>query len=179
MVFGVGRHCRSSADFVIAGYFLIENVQLQQREQQLQRDLAQQRSLDQQKQTELAATREKLEALEKQLAAPPKLFAFNLSPQRRDMSTIPTIEIPAATESVVVTLKLESDDFPLYETVLKSAATDEILWRSVKQKSIQNSVFVQFPANVLKSQQDYILEVFGISRNTEIISGYPFHVLIQ
>jgi hypothetical protein len=148
----------------------------------LQRDLAQQRSFDHQKEKELALTREKLETLEKQLAerdsVPEKLFAFTLLPQQREISTVTEIKIPADTVFAVVTLKMESDDFDLYETVLKNSATEEILWRSGAQKSINRTVLVKVPAKVLKPQ-DYILEVFGITKsgNKEIISGYPFHVL--
>jgi hypothetical protein len=184
---------------MLTGYLLLTNIQLQnqiaqmkeehnalkKREEQLQRDLTERSVLDRQKETELAITREKLEALEKQLAdhgsAPVKLFAFTLSPQQREIATIPDIKIPAATESLAVTLKLESDDFPMYKTVLKNSAADEILWQSKSEKSINHTVVVKFPAKILKSRQDYILEIYGITErgNTEIISGYPFHVLIQ
>ena len=183
---------------VLAGFLLLSNLQLQdqiaqmkeehaalkKREEQLQRDLTQRNSLDRQKETELAITKQKLEALEKQMAdqgsAPVKLFAFTLSPQQREISTVPEIKIPAATEFLVVTLKLESDDFPMYKTVLKNSATAEILLQSKAEQSINHTVEVKFPAKILKSE-DYVLEVLGITErgNKEIISGYPFHVLIQ
>jgi cell division protein FtsL len=183
---------------VLAGYLLLTNLQLQNqiaqmkeehaalktREEQLQRDITQRSSLDRQKETELAITKEKLEALEKQLAdhgsAPVKLFAFTLPPQQREIATIPDVKIPAATESLVVTLKLERDDFPMYQTVLKNSATDEILWRNKSEKSINGTAVVTFPAKILKSE-DYVLEVFGITErgNKEIISGYPFRALVQ
>jgi hypothetical protein len=183
---------------VLGGYLLLTNIQMQnqiaqmkeehtalkKREDQLQREIAQQRSMDQQKEAELALTKQKLETLEKQLgeqgSLPEKLFAFSLSPQQREISTVTEIKIPAATESVVVTLKLESDDFDTYETVLKNSATDEILWRSDAQKSSNQTVVVKLPAKILKPQ-DYILDVFGINKSgdKEIISGYPFHVLIE
>ncbi|MCI0614968.1 zf-HC2 domain-containing protein [bacterium] len=183
---------------VLAGYLLLTNIRLQnqiaqmkeehaglkKREEQLQRDLTQRSSLDRQKETELAITKEKLEALEKQLAdhgsAPVKLFAFTLSPQQREIATSPDVKIPAATESLVVTLKLERDDFPMYQTVLKNSATDEILWQSKSEQSINGKVVVTFPAKILKPQ-DYILELSGITKSghTEIISGYPFRALVQ
>lgn len=186
------------AVLVLAGYLLLTNIQLQnqivqmkeehtalkKREEQLRRDLDQHSFQDRQKETELAITRQKLETLEKQLAdqgtAPVKLFAFSLSPQQREITTIPDIKIPAMTESVVITLKLESDDFPLYKIILKGAATDKILWRSAAEKSINHTVVVKFPAKILKPD-DYILEISGIakSEHSEIISGYPFHVVIQ
>jgi cell division protein FtsL len=183
---------------VLAGYLLLTNLQLQnqiaqmkeehaslkKREEQLQRDLTQRSSMDRQKETELAITKEKLEALEKQLAdhgsAPVKLFAFTLSPLQREIATIPDVKIPTATESLVVTLKLERDDFPAYQTVLKNSSTDEILLKSKAEKSTNHTVVVKFPSKILNSE-DYILELSGITQNgrVEIISGYPFHVLIE
>jgi len=182
--------------FVLAGYLLLSNIQLQNqisqmqrdhaalknREEQLQRELAQRSSLDGQKETELATTREKLEALEKQLAdqgsAPAKLFAFTLSPQQREIAAIPDVKIPAASESLVVTLKLERDEFPIYQTVLKNSATDEILWQSKQVKSMNHTVVVKFPMKILTSN-DYIFELSGITQSgrVEIISGYPFHLI--
>jgi len=183
---------------VLGGYLLLTNLQLKnqiaqmkkehtalkQREQQLQQDLNQQRSVDHQKETELTLTKQKLETLEKQLAnygsVPIKQFAFTLLPQQREITTISDIRMPATAESLVITLKLESDDFPTYKTILKNAGTDEILWRSDVQKSVDQTIVVKVPAKIFKSE-DYILEVFGIAKNgnTEIISGYTFHILFQ
>lgn len=182
----------------LGGYLFLTNIQLKnqiaqmkaehaalkQREQQLQQDLNRQRSSDRQKENELALTKQKLETLEQQLAnygsVPIKEFAFTLLPQQREITELSDIKIPAKAESVVITLKLESDDFPSYKTVLKNADTDEILWRSDVLKSTGQKVVVKVPAKMFKSQ-DYILEVSGIAKNgnMEIISGYPFHILFQ
>ena len=115
---------------VLGGYLLLTNLQLKnqiaqmkeehtalkQREQQLQKDLDQRQSLDRQKEDELALTKQKLESLENQLSnyssVPIKQFAFTLLPQQREITTISNIKIPATAESLVITLKLESDDFP-------------------------------------------------------------------
>jgi hypothetical protein len=182
----------------LAGYLLFNNMRLQnqiaqlkeehadlkKREEKLQGDIAQQRSLDREKEAELVRTRQQLEMLEKQLAengsTPAKLFAFTLSPEQRAISTITDVKIPAIAESLAVTLKLESDDFPLYQALLKDPATDEILWQSQQQKSVNKTIVLKFPANILKSK-DYILEVSGITKSglPEVISGYAFHVVIE
>ena len=184
--------------FVLGGYFMLANIQLQrqlaqmkaehtalkQREQQLQQDLARRASSDSEKETELSRVRDKLEALERQLvdheSSPVKVLAFNLSPQHRGISSIPKLVISTGTESLVVTLKLESNDFSLYEAALKDPATDKILWRSGRLKSMNQSVAVKFPASKLKSQH-YVFEVSGISQsgNVEIIGSYPFNVVTQ
>ena len=186
------------AMLVLAGYLLLTNIQLKneiaqmkeehtalkQREQQLQEDLNQRRSLDREKENELVLTKQKLESLENQLAkygsVPIKQFAFSLLPQQREITEITDIKIPVKAESLVITLKLESDDFPTYKTILKNADTGEILWRSDVLKSISQTVVVKVPATIFKSQ-DYVLEVFGIAKNgnMEIISGYPFRILFQ
>jgi hypothetical protein len=184
--------------FALAGYLLFSNIQLQNQiaqireehaalkkhKEQLERDLNQRSSLDRQKEIELAITKQKLDALEKQLAesgsAPGKLFAFTLLPQQREIATIPEIKIPAGSESVVVTLKLESDDFSMYKVVLKNAAIDRTLWQSNAEKGVNRTVVVKLPVKILKSD-DYILEVSGITESgrKEVISGYPFHSVIQ
>ena len=183
---------------VLGGYFMLANIQLQrqlaqmkaehttlkQREQQLQQDLARRHSSESEKEKQLAITREKLEALERQLAdhesAPVKVLAFALPAQQRGISSIPQLIFPAETESLVIALKLESDDFSLYEAALKDPATDKTLWRSARLKSVNQSVAVKFPASKLKSQH-YVFEVSGISQsgNVEIIGSYPFNVVTQ
>ena len=161
-----------------------EHSALKQREQQLQRDLIQRHSFDSGKEKELALAKEQLELLERQLAdrqsAPATLFALSLSPQHRDINQIPKFVIPATTEFIVVTLKLEGDGFSFYKTVLKDPASDTVLWQGGKDKSVNHSIVVRFPANILQSQ-NYFLEISGISKsgNAEIISSYPFKVLKQ
>ena len=113
-------------------------------------------------------------------SVPAKLFAFTLSSQQREIATIPDVKIPASSQIVAVTLKLESDDFPAYQAVLKDSATDKILWQSDAEKSINKTVMVKFSAKILKAK-DYNIEIYGISKSghREAISGYPFHVLLQ
>jgi hypothetical protein len=155
----------------IAAFAVVKNIQLQNQIAQLKKERESFLQHQDQLQRELA----------RQHPVPghasPTLFALNLSPQHRDNSTIPKIKIPAGVDAIEITLKLESDDFPLYEAVLKNSTTEEILWRSDREKSNQNAVVVKFPANILRSQ-DYIIEVSGISVSgkTEFITGYPFQI---
>lgn len=182
----------------LCGYLLLANMRrqsqiaqmkeeytaLKQREQKLSHDLVRLRSSDSEKEKELAHARDKLEALERQLAdhesVPVKVLALTLLPQQRGLTSIPKVIIPAESVSLAVTLKLESDDFPLYEAALKDPATDKVLWHSSKLKSVNHSVILKIPGSVFKSQ-NYMVEVSGISGsgNAEIISGYPFNVVIQ
>lgn len=55
-----------------------------------------------------------------------------------------------------------------------------VVWRSGKLESMNQSVAVKFPANILKSQ-NYLLQISGIAGKgeAEIISGYPFNVVID
>jgi hypothetical protein len=168
------------------GYLMFENVRLrkehstlERRESELQQELARQRSSDTEKEKELARVREKLMQLEQQISPKQqrdvRVIAFNLAPQTRSIGPIPVLSIPAGTDSVDITLKLETNDFSAYTVALKNPANDKVLW-SDKLKAA-NSLQFRLPANML-NQQNYVLELSGISASgvSEIVSSYPFRV---
>lgn len=165
----------------LAGYLLVANIQLRRQIAQMKEEHT---AFQLHEEKKLAPLQKKIETLQRQPAdhgsAPAKLFAFTLLPQQRGISSIPNVVIPPGTESLALTAKLESDDFSLYETALKDPATDKVLWRSGQVKSMNQSITIKLPANLLKSQ-NYVLEISGISGSgqSEIISGYPFHVAMQ
>jgi hypothetical protein len=168
---------------VLGGYLLLANIQLKKEIAEMKDQLRAVEEREQQSQRK-EKRKEKPEQIEKQLAdqqvVPGALFAMTLSPQPRDVASVPEFTIPTKTEFLVVTLKLERDDFPLYEAVLKDSTSDKILWQSGSEKSANRSVVVKFPAKILNSG-DYILEIFGEKdgANPVIINGYPFYVLFQ
>lgn len=156
-----------------------EYAALEKREQEL---LRQRRSSDTEKEKELILVREKLVQLEKQLAAgrqrDVKLVAYNLSPQTRGIGQVPALSVPADTDYVDITLKLETNDFSSYTVILKNPATDKVLW-SDKLKA-DHGMKIRLPASLLR-MQNYVLELSGISATgaVEIIGGYPFRVVTQ
>lgn len=183
---------------VAGGYLLFENKHLrsqlaqmkaehgvlEQREQELQR----QHSSNTATERELARVRLRLAELEQQLAAGDqgdpeqsevKLIAFHLEPQRRGISRLPQLNIPAGTDVISFTLEVDPNDYVAYDLLLKDTATGRDVWRSGKLKVIK-PVQVKLSASLLKSK-NYVLELSGISANgaAEIMSSYPFRVASQ
>lgn len=74
--------------------------------------------------------------------------------------------MPPGTARVAFELRLESNEFPRYQVVVKDPATNEAIWRSSRVAAMatgdQPSVFVLVPASLLKSQH-YSLELIGQS----------------
>jgi len=182
------------------GYLMFENLrlrnqiaqtqaqraELEQRERELQRQLAEQRSVDAETEKELAAVRAQLAELEQQSNANRqgdlKIVAFSLSPQTRGISQIKPLPLPAGTDYVAVTLELDANDFQAYRASLKNPASGQVVWGSGKlvPNGKNPSVRLRLPASLLK-QQNYALELFGISTNgaSEIVGSYAFKVVIQ
>ena len=169
-----------------------EQRALEQREQQLRAQLSRQPS-GSKTEEELLRVRGELERLEQQLAEitkreqiPPELpvtlIAFHLSPQTRGISKLPTLKIAKGTELVALTLKMETNDFPVYKVALKNPGTDEVVWRSenINPDASTDSILAGLPVSVLKSQ-NYLVELYGVpaSGGSEIIGGYPFRVVME
>jgi len=178
---------------LVAGYLLLDNVQLQRqmsesrarqseldrREQDLRTQLDQQRSAYAQAQQEL----QRLRNLQSNLDQLTTVFLVLLPPSR-SVSRVPTISIKPGTDLVVLLLTLESDDFPVYRVVLRDPATKQVLWRSATMTSTstgeKKAVSVTVRAGLLK-QQNYIAELTGIPArgSPELIGGYPFRAVLK
>jgi hypothetical protein len=181
------------AMMLAAGYLLLESARLRkqtteaqgsraaldQREQELRRQLNDQR----------AANAGMANELDKIRQSQPKLgqlstLAALLLPPTRGVGRIPTVSIPPGTGLVVLLLTLETDDFPAYRVGLKEPATNQIVWHSANLEAATSggnkTVSISFPPRLLK-QQNYVLELSGVSRNgrAEFISGYPIRIVIR
>jgi hypothetical protein len=160
-----------------------ERALLEQREQELKRELEQQKTSEASTQQELDQVRERLAQLapaeSTEQPAKPVVVAFNLAPQTRGASQIPTVVVPKEANVLALTLDLEAIGFPAYEAVLQSPGSSRAIWRSGKLKATKNgtSLRVAVPANVLKAQ-DYIIELssFFPSGQTEHAGSYSFRV---
>jgi hypothetical protein len=186
---------------LLCGYLLFENYglrsrmdktlaeqnSLKQREFELQNKLQQQQASDSQTKNELASVQQRLADLEKELAdlnrSKPgqddvKLIAMNLLPQTRGISKRPVLSISDARVNVMFNLELESDDFPLYQTVLKNSLNGEIVWQSGKVKAEKNLVQIQLPGNNLKTGS-FLWELSGVpdSGTPEVVGTYSFQVI--
>ena len=92
--------------------------------------------------------------------------------------------MPPATARVAFELRLESNEFPRYQVVLKDPATNEAIWRSPRVAAMstgdQSSVFVIVPAGLLKPQH-YSLELVGQSAAgaAKTVGSYTVQVAVR
>jgi hypothetical protein len=89
-----------------------------------------------------------------------------LFPQTRSIGQVQKIEVAASAESVMLELRLESNEYPQYRALLKDPDTDRIVWRSaVVRARAASPAFVSLvvPADLLESRH-YSFELAGIDR---------------
>src|SRR5262245_31355482 len=163
---------------LLGGYLIFENMQLQNEIQQMQVEQESFRHREQQLQKQIADLKHQSSPKPENV----KLLAFVLLPQTRGINKIPVLNIPDATDFVVLTLKSEPNDFSIYQAALRDSAKDEIIWKSgnLTADKNTNSVQVKIPASLLKPQ-NYLMELSGVSASgqAEIVSSYPLKIAAQ
>lgn len=111
-------------------------------------------------------------------------IALILLPQTRAVgpaSSVPTLDIPSGVERVAFELRLETNDFPRYQAMLRDPAIDRIVWRSgwisPKSASGESSVSIVVPVGPLKPQH-YSLDLVGQAPGggTRVAASYLFQV---
>ena len=173
-----------------AGYLLVEDLRLrnqvtearaaraalEERAQQLQRQLDQQRSA-------AAETQAVPPAVPSQPRSP-TLVSLVLLPATRGAGDVPTLIIPAGTDTVSLRLDLEADAFPRYRAAVKDPSTDRIVFRDEPLRAASadgaKSLILRFPATLLKPQA-YTVEVTGIPARgaAELVGSYSFRAVIR
>ena len=147
------------------------SAELSDRTRELQQQLDERRAVP----TEVPAARE---------APPPALpvIALVLLPQTRAIGPVPTIAVPQALDRIALDLRVEPNDFPRHEVVLKDPAVDRIVWRSerISARSVDGvrTVSIVIPAALLKPQH-YSIELNGIAPagSVEVAGSYAFEVV--
>lgn len=164
-----------------------------------ERDLAQTRAERERLERELTneRAREQLAAQERQKrlseqrlaearrpssAAPPprrplSVVSFILSPPLRGANQLPTLSVPADTDSAAIRLQLDADDYAAYQVELRGA-DDRVLRRTGKIKSRNRALNLNFPAGLFKPQI-YSLRVSGVTEagTVEIVGDYSFKIV--
>ena len=113
-----------------------------------------------------------------------KTISALIAPPTRGVERLPTISVPGHTDLVMLSLSLESDDFPAYSATVRDSASDRVVWRSGELKSSTtdhvSTVSIGFPARLVQ-QGNYSVELSGISPNKqpEFISGYPVRFVVR
>jgi hypothetical protein len=112
----------------------------------------------------------------------PTAIALMLWPRTRSGGANATLAVPPGADRVAIDLRIEANDFPRYEAVLKDLATNQVVWRSsrlaAKAAADHTSVIVTIPAGTLNRGR-YALDLTGLpaNGNGELISSYPFQVV--
>jgi hypothetical protein len=164
--------------FLLGGYLIYENLGLQNEVRQMQAEQQSFRQREQQLRKQIADLKNQPKSSKTNEV---KLLAFVLMPQTRGTNKIPLLNIPSGIDFIALTLKLEINEFAMYQATLKNAATDTMIWKSENLKADKkNSIQIQVPANLLQPQ-NFLIELSGISTdgNAEVISSYPFKVATQ
>jgi hypothetical protein len=152
-------------------------------------DHMQQSSLERQLNEEHAANAEAARQLELARKSAPDLtrlrtLSLILPPPTRGMAGIKILTVPSGTDLVVLTLTLESADFPHYSFTLKDPFTGQVAFSSPELDPVplgeRYAVSASLPAQLLK-QQTYIAEVVGLSRAnaSHAVGDYAFRVVLR
>jgi len=178
---------------LVMGYLLFQNVELRKQitQAQTQHPAVDQRAgdLERQLEEERAAKEEAVRELEHARQSQTNLDQLKtvsvlLPPPMRGAGPIPTIPLRRGTDLVVLVLPLEADDFTAYQAKLKDPVANRVLWSSARLAAAsggeRKTVSISFHAGLLKPQ-NYVVDLTGIPRHgtAEVISGYPFRVVLQ
>jgi len=114
--------------------------------------------------------------------ASPIAVALVLPPQLRSATSIPTLNLPSATETAQFDLEMESDEFPAYRAALRDPATNQVVWRSgtlrAQTRGATKIVSLGLPAPLLHPQ-NYTFELTGVTEAGpgEFVGSYSFRVV--
>lgn len=127
-----------------------------------------------------ARLRDRVHQAEANFAVAPQerapLVALVLTPPVRGGGPTPSLAVPSGADRAAFVVKLEADDFSVYQAALKDAAGSRTLWRSGELKSSGAALSVAVPASLLAAG-DYILALSSAGPNSESIANYPFKVV--
>jgi hypothetical protein len=178
---------------LVAGYLLFDNARLRREitDARVQHDSTDQRAreLDQQLREQRAANAEIQKKLAPEGKSAPdltrlKTLSLILPPPTRGMAAIKVVTVHPGTDLVILTLTLESADFPRYRVTLKDSFTGKAVFSSPELEpgplGDKYAVSASLAAELLK-QQNYIAEVVGLSRGngSHAIGDYPFRVVLR
>jgi hypothetical protein len=100
----------------------------------------------------------------------------------RGASTVPTLNVPAGTGLVVLSLGLGSNNENSYRAQLIDPATQKVLWHSGTLRPGNDGTYVSVtvPANLLRSKM-YLLQLTHDATNgaSELLASYPFRVEVK
>jgi hypothetical protein len=172
-----------------AGFLLVEDLRLrsqvsearaaraalEERAQQLQRQLDEQRSA-------AAPTPNEQPPATPSPQRTRTVMSFVLLPTTRGASEVPTMTIPAGTDTIVLQLELEADAFPRYRAVVRDPSTDRIVHREADLRAAGGTKSLPVTLSVaIMKPQTYTVEVTGVPARgaAEPVGSYTFRVVIR
>jgi hypothetical protein len=171
-----------------------QSAVLERRARELEQQLLDQRAANAEAAKELARVRASMAELARQGAgdgAPERsgsaaqtigTIAVVLLPQTRGVGPVTALAVPQGMARVSFELRLESNEFPLYQVVVRDPATNQAIWRSDRLAATsagdQPAVVVAVPAGLLKAQH-YSLELIGqgAAGRTQIVGSYIVQIV--
>jgi len=185
--------CVAAATLLAAGYLFVEDIRLQnevsgariarvgldKQNRDLQRQIQGQRAVNEQMSSELQNLHQAQTAVDQI-----KAVAAILMPPSRGAGKIETVSLAPDTTLLVLLVRLEADEFPIYGVELKAGGTNQVVWQRKNLKAEASgpdkNLSVSLPAHLLK-QHLYELQLTGVSKqgSTEFLSDYPFKVVIE
>ena len=112
----------------------------------------------------------------------PRVFALTLMPQTRGSQGGTRVTVPANTERVSITIRLEPTEFGSLLIELRDQATQSVVWRSNARPSRISGGYQSVQVNVnadLLARGSYVFRVSAAGSGTdrEIVGDYPFAIV--
>jgi len=185
--------CVAAATLLVVGYLFVQDLRLQneiegartaraaidQQNRDLQRQIQDQQIANEQMSSELQSLHQAQTAVDQI-----KAVAAILMPPSRGAGRMETVSLAPDTSLLVLLVRLEADEFPVYSVELKDPSTNRVVWQRKNLKAEASgpvkNLSVSLPAYLLK-QQSYDLQLMGVPQqgSAELLSDYAFKVVIK
>jgi hypothetical protein len=114
-------------------------------------------------------------------ASPAGVVAMTLSAPTRSLTQPPVLRVPAGTSDVKLTLRLEPDDYSIYDVAVRSLASDTVVWRGTHLENVRTAdgiaLVVTIPAAAF-TRGRYVVDVTGLgARQSENVGTYALQVM--
>lgn len=111
------------------------------------------------------------------------LVAMTLTPALRTLAEPPTLPIPAGTDVVNLTLRLEPDAYERYDVAIRDLTARAVVWETAgltaSRANDVRSIAVSIPASTFRSGR-YLVAVSSRTRGEpETVATYPLTIVLQ
>ena len=111
------------------------------------------------------------------------VVALTLSPSIRSIDTTPTLEIPAGTTDVKLTLRLDRDESKSYRIAIRDLTANAVVWDSpdmaAEGAGVTRSIVVSIPASTFQTRRYLINVSAGSADARAIVATYAVVVVLH